>query len=195
MSSRKWCSQAVPETQCWHQKMASCKEIILTWFSLGGFTAFWGVLRLMPCLAYHFGGFHFKKASQGERNKDSSSCLLLSPPPFACKGGRVGTCHRQPGEHPAAAHAASIPRRLREHGWFLWAQLDTESSFQLRSPTGNITTNLRDLSSHCSWNQGWYENMKINNSFILLFSRRQPFLFITHFILGCHKYSRIIIPG
>lgn len=40
-----------------------------------------------------------------------------------------------------------------------------------------------------------YENMKINNSLILLFSGRQAFLFIALFIVGCHKYSRIIIPG
>lgn len=59
--------------------------------------------------------------------------------------------------------------------------------------TGSITTDLGDLSCRCSCNRAWYENMKINNSFILLFCGRQAFLFITLFIVGCYKYSRIII--
>lgn len=154
----------------------------------------------MRCLARDVGAFILKSPCRGKGAgtavptfsiSPSSACIYHSP---ASVRGWVGARGWQPGERPAAAHATRIPGRLRETGWFLWAHLDTESCFELWSRTGSITADLGDHSCHCSCNQGWYENMKINNSFILLFSGRQAFLFITLFIVGCHKYSRIIIP-
>lgn len=175
------------------------KRNFLRLFSLGGFSALWGVLRLTWCLSHDTGAFILQGPCRGKGTGAAVPAFSYLPLRIYHSPARVrrwvGARCRQPGERPAAAHAVDIPGKLRETGWFLWAHLDIKSCFELRSRTGNITADLGDHCCHCSCNQGWYENMKINNSFILLFSGRQAFLFITVFIVGCHKYSRMIIPG
>lgn len=156
-SCRNQCFQAVPEIRCWHQKMTSWKEIILTLFSLGCFSARWGVLRLMQCLARAIRVAFYKGLAGGKAQgqQDPPSSISPSIPLQGEKGGWDGAHCWQPGEHPAAAHAISIPRNSRETGWLLWAHLDTESCFELWSQTGNITADLGDHSCHCSCNRGW----------------------------------------
>lgn len=192
-SHRNQCSQAVPAIRCWHKR--NYPDIILfrRFFQLSGRPE----VNVMPGLWYR--GFHFTK---GERNRDSKTHLLSSLPPdpylsLACENGQVLVLAVQGGPcgPRGPPRATNIPGKLKETMWILRARLDIESCIKRQSRTGNITTDLGDPSCHCACNQGWYENMKINNSFMLLFSGRRAFLFITLFIVGCHKYSRMIIAG
>lgn len=110
-SCRNRCFQAVPEIWCWHQKMTSWKEIILTLFSLEGFSALWGFLRLMQCLARDTGAFILQRPCSGKGTGTAVptfsnlplQCLYLS---FACKGERVGGW---------VATTGSLGSALRQH--------------------------------------------------------------------------------
>lgn len=163
--------QAAPEIRCWHQKMTSgwnCDPHIILF------------RRFPSCL--------------GSPEVNAMPSLWLGryfTEPWRWRW--AGMAISPPGSSPPVPVFAMLVGAQGTPCSTTCCQLSLEAPFG-HWVTGNITTDLGDLSCHCSCNQGWYENMKINNSFILLFSGRQAFLFITLFIVGCYKYSRIIIP-
>lgn len=182
----------------YQQYDADIKEIILTLFSLGGFSSSLGVRRLTWCLVCDIGAFILQRG-RGTGTAGPTFSVLSFLTRIYRSPVRVGGClfwQRRGGPcgPRGPPRATNIPGKLKETVWILWARLDIESCIKRQSRTGNITTDLGDPSCHCACNQGWYENMKINNS-MLLFSGRRAFLFITLFIVGCHKYSRMIIAG
>lgn len=114
-SRRNWCLQAVPDRWCWHQKMASWKEIMLTLLFSGGFSALWGALRLMWCVSCATGAFISPRPCRGKGTgmavPTSPIYLPLQCPylSFSCKGERVGGCPL------LAARGAPCSSTCRQH--------------------------------------------------------------------------------